>query len=242
MAYTFRARVRYSECDSEGFLTPFSIVNYMQDCSTFHSEHLGIGVRCLKEVHRAWLLSAWHIVIDRYPVFNEVIETGTFAYDFKGIYGMRHFFIRDDAGNYLVRADSLWFHYNTEEGIPVKPEPALSEPYLQGKEAEDPGMPPLAPANRKLAPPKEGKQGTPILVLPHFLDSNQHVNNARYIDLAQEAAGIFRPKEIAAAYQHAAVLGDQIIPLVGEKTSDGVISIGLDMPDKKPYAVVKMRI
>lgn len=239
MAYTFRARVRYSECDSDGILTPFSIVNYMQDCSTFQSEHLGLGVDYLKKVHRAWLLSAWHIIIDRYPRFGETIEAGTFAYEFKGIYGMRRFFLRAENGDYLVRADSLWFQYDTEHRLPVKPEEAMAEPYLRGKEAEDPGMPPLEKAVRKLPLPKGAKAGLPITVLPHFLDSNQHVNNARYIDLAEEAAGAQRPREIEAAYQHAAVLGDVITPYVGKKENDS-LTVNLAMPDGKPYAVVRL--
>ena len=42
--YTFDSRIRYSETDSEGKLTMASIINYFQDCSTFQSEDLGLGV------------------------------------------------------------------------------------------------------------------------------------------------------------------------------------------------------
>ena len=53
MPYTFRSKVRYSECDREGRLTPFSVINYFQDCSTFQSEDLGVGVKYLSEKKRA---------------------------------------------------------------------------------------------------------------------------------------------------------------------------------------------
>ena len=42
--YTFESRIRYSETDSEGKLTIASLINYFQDCSTFQSQDLGLGV------------------------------------------------------------------------------------------------------------------------------------------------------------------------------------------------------
>ena len=34
MPYTFGSKVRYSECDSEGALTPFSVINYFPELFT----------------------------------------------------------------------------------------------------------------------------------------------------------------------------------------------------------------
>ena len=40
------SRVRYSEIDESGALSPLSLINYLQDCSTFHAEDVGAGI-CL---------------------------------------------------------------------------------------------------------------------------------------------------------------------------------------------------
>ena len=42
--YAFDSRIRYSETDSEGRLTLNALLNYFQDCSTFHSEDVGLGI------------------------------------------------------------------------------------------------------------------------------------------------------------------------------------------------------
>ena len=42
--YAFDSRIRYSETDSEGYLTLDALLNYFQDCSTFHSEDVGLGI------------------------------------------------------------------------------------------------------------------------------------------------------------------------------------------------------
>ena len=42
MYYSFDAKIRYSETDSEGKLTLSSLLNYFQDCVTFHCEDIGL--------------------------------------------------------------------------------------------------------------------------------------------------------------------------------------------------------
>lgn len=65
--YTFESRVRFSEADHTELLTLPGLVNYFQDCSTFQSEDIGYGVESLKKSGQAWILSAWQIVVNRYP-------------------------------------------------------------------------------------------------------------------------------------------------------------------------------
>ena len=48
--YAFDSRIRYSETDSEGRLTLNALLNYFQDCSTFHSEDVGLGIGYMKEI------------------------------------------------------------------------------------------------------------------------------------------------------------------------------------------------
>ena len=52
MAYSFSGRVRYSEIGENGLLTLPGILNYFQDCSTFQSEEVGLGIDILKEWKR----------------------------------------------------------------------------------------------------------------------------------------------------------------------------------------------
>ena len=52
MGYQFRSRVRYSEIDEDGKLTLPAILNYFQDCCTFHSEDVGLGMKKLRKIHR----------------------------------------------------------------------------------------------------------------------------------------------------------------------------------------------
>ena len=56
--YSFNSRIRYSELDETGRLRLESLLDYFQDCSTFHSEDIGLGVDYLKERHLGDVLLA----------------------------------------------------------------------------------------------------------------------------------------------------------------------------------------
>ena len=53
--YTFDSRVRYSETDENGNLSLESLIDYMQDCTNFQSEDLGVGL----EYHRQKNIRRW---------------------------------------------------------------------------------------------------------------------------------------------------------------------------------------
>ena len=77
--YAFDSRIRYSETDSEGYLTLDALLNYFQDCSTFHSEDVGLGIGYMKEIGQVWVLSSWQIVVNRYPKLGEKVKIVTLS-------------------------------------------------------------------------------------------------------------------------------------------------------------------
>jgi acyl-ACP thioesterase len=207
--YTFDGRIRYSECDSEGKLTLESLLNYFQDCSTFQSEDLGVGVACLKERHLGWVLASWHIVMEQTPHLLDEVEIGTFPYAFKGFLGSRNFFMKSKTGVYLAKADSLWSLICTDTGKPTRiPEDILNSYVAEPKLEMD-----YCP--RKIMVPDGGVTHAGIEIRKHHLDTNKHVNNGQYIDMA--AAYLpehFVPDSLRAQYMKQAWLGDVLYPYV----------------------------
>lgn len=234
--YTFNSRVRYSETDEFGRLSVTGIINYMQDCSTFQSEDAQVGVRYLGKNHKAWLLSSWQIMIDRYPRLGEHLIVGTWPHSFKGIYGYRNFVLRDESGNDFVRAESVWFLYDTEKNTPLRVQPEDTAPYGE----ELPRLE-LTPAPRKIPVPKLCRTGESVVVTRHHIDTNHHVNNAQYVDIARESIPTgLKIREIRADYKKAALLGDVMIPRIshedqGEKQ---VWTVALSGDTGEIYAVI----
>ena len=110
MNYSFNSRVRYSETGENGKLTLPGVLNYFQDCCTFHAESVGLGGDVLKARDRAWVLSSWQVIVDEYPAMGTEIRITTAPYDFKGFMGMRNFTIETMDGKKLAWANSNWTH------------------------------------------------------------------------------------------------------------------------------------
>ncbi|MBE6003447.1 MAG: acyl-ACP thioesterase [Lachnospiraceae bacterium] len=223
--YEFDARVRYSETDETQNITITALVNYLQDCSTFHSADVGLTVDYLNELHRAWLLSYWDIYIERMPRLYENISIGTSPHEFRGVLAHRNFWIKDKDGNYLLKADSLWFNFDTERMRPVKIEENMIAPFGGINDVLK-----LPASDRRVSEPKELTTGDPIKVEQHHIDTNHHVNNARYIQIADdvltkatEGKVHFTSGRIRAEYRKAAVLGDIMIPKYGTTESGNVV-------------------
>ena len=234
--YSFDSRVRYSEVDEDQNLSVTGILNYLQDCSTFQSEDLNLGIDYLKESHRAWWLSSWQIVIERYPRLGERLTISTWPYDFRGIYGYRNFTIRDGQGDYLIKANSIWFFFDTEAGRPVK----VSEKDVRGYAAAGDEKLEMNYAPRRITLPPQYEQETAIPVARHHIDTNHHVNNAQYVEIAREVLpeGI-KISELRVEYKKAAVLGDVMIPRVSRE--DDEFTVALCNGEGMPYAVVWLR-
>ena len=231
--YTFDSRVRYSEIDEYGKLTLTGVMNYLQDCSTFQSEDAGLGISYLKNRNEAWWLSSWQIAVNRYPVYGEEIVIGTWPYDFKGFYGYRNFTIQSRTGEYLIKADSVWFLFDTEKGRPIKVRPEDIRGYGAGSEERLD----MNYAPRKIEVPKNYQEAEPVIIGNHHIDTNHHVNNSKYVEIAREVLpSEMEVAELRVEYKKAAVFGDIVYPRVS-RTEEGYI-VSLCDDQEKAYAVV----
>ena len=230
--YKFESRIRYSETDSEGKLTMASLINYFQDCSTFQSEDLGLGLDYLKERHMVWVLSSWQIVAERYPKLCEKVTIGTLPYEMKGFLGSRNFAMIDAGGEYIAKANSLWSLLDTETGKPTAVPGEMKEGYHLEEKLDMEYMP------RKIAVPANTVRRETVAVKKHHLDTNYHVNNQQFVNIAMEfLPENFAVRQIRAEYKKQAFLDDLLFPFVAEEEKRFVVA--LRDQAGKPYVVVE---
>lgn len=232
--YTFDSRIRYSETDSEGKLTIASLINYFQDCSTFHSEDVGLGIAYLRENHLVWVLSSWQIVVERYPDLGENVTIGTQPYDMKGFLGYRNFWMQDRKGSYLAKANTLWSLLNTNTGKPGNIPEGMAEGYGIGERLD------MEYAPRKIIVPQGGSSQDVITVRKHHLDTNHHVNNQQFVDMAMAYLPEgFAVRQLRAEYKRQAFLDDVLVPYVAG--DGGRVVVSLTDPAGVPYVVVEFQ-
>ena len=139
----------------------------------------------------------------------------------------------DRDGKLLAWANSLWSFLDTQTGRPARvPEEIVKKYVLEDRLDMD-----YAP--RKLPMPENGEAGEPFAVQKHHLDTNHHVNNGQYIQMAREYVPEGFPiRQMRAEYKKSALLGNMIYPVTAFE--DGKYTIGLCDELGKPYAVVEL--
>ena len=232
--YTIENTVRFSEIDHTKKMTLPGIINYFQDCSIFQSEEIGYGLDYLKEQKKAWVLSSWQIAVNRYPMLGEKIKVSTFATGFKGIFGDRNFCMHDESGAMTACANSLWVYMDIEKGRPVKPSAEEMAAYGVSEPLD------MEILSRKIILPENTEEYPAFPVRKYHIDTNEHVNNCQYVQMAQEVLEEGESvSRLRVEYKKSAVLHDMIVPRAAREKGRTVVE--LCDKDGNPYAVVEFK-
>ncbi len=232
--YSFHSRVRYSEIGEDKKLTLHGILNYFQDCSTFQSEELGVGLARMEQIQKVWVLNAWQIVVERYPDLCEEIVISTWPTDFSGFRGSRNFQMKTTDGEVLAYANTLWTFLDTVSLRPARVPEEISGAYELEEKLD------MEYAPRKIPVPGDLTVYPSFVVQQSHLDTNHHVNNGQYVSMAKDYLPEgFVIAQMRAEYKMSAVLGDVISPQV--KTESDVCTVALCNENGKIYATVEFK-
>ncbi|MDD4290674.1 MAG: thioesterase [Clostridia bacterium] len=171
--------VNISDLDVNGNMRISAIANHYQNMAGIHSDMLGAGMKKLRANGKMWVITRMYMEFYRYPVSDEVIEIDTFplkpslsTYD-------REFQVRID-DEILAKASSRWCILNTSDFSVV---PTSQTPYV-----------PIEFPERTLTPPQKIAMDDSLdwkyvytrTVRASDIDINRHLNNVKYLDLAQD--------------------------------------------------------
>lgn len=205
--FKMQRSVTYSDVGPDYKVDMAQIIDYFQDCSCFHSDSLGVGVENMDGIGKIWIMNGWQIIVDRYPGYGEKIDVGTWPYDFKGPLGLRNFVIDDKNGCRIARANSVWAIVDAQTGRPSRVDDELLSTYaLEPKED-------MEYAPRKIKVSGEFETMESFKVMRDCLDTNNHVNNGRFVAMALEyLPEEFKIRQMRVEYKHSAYRGEVLIP------------------------------
>ena len=211
--YEYDKRIGFSECGTDRRLTITALIDAFQDCSTFQSEDSGVGFDVLEKKDLVWVINYWELEISDLPGLCDHVSVGTFPYAFKSCFGYRNFYMKNEAKDFIVKANSLWTLIDRTQARPVKAPDFIHEAYTI-----EPKLDMTYSSRKVMIPDGDGiavSEKEPIHIQPHHLDSNNHVNNGQYVKLAMSE--INDPSDITSLridYRRQAKLGDVIYPVV----------------------------
>ena len=142
--------------------------------------------------------------------------------------------MKDEAGEQIACANSIWVFMDLEKGRPARPAPE----YIDAYGIEEPLEMPYE--GRKIELPAEAREREPFPVRKYHIDTNEHVNNCQYVQMALEMLpGDIQIRQARVDYKKSAVLGDMIRPRLSEEQDRTVVELCDE--DGKPYAVVELK-
>ena len=230
--YTYKTMVSFSRLDREGKVPCHEILNYLQDCSTFQSQSLGVGAEYLKKKNRAWVLLAYKIQIVRELRLGEEIEVGTCPTDFGKIMATRQFFIKDKDGEFIVKAESIWSLIDIKKRMPVRITDDDVNKYRKETAFDSIGV------SRKISFSGQKESIGKVEVQSIDIDTNGHVNNANYLRMIYD----YLPKnetynQLEIVYNKEALEGETII-CTKYKEEDG-LGISMESADGEIHAQIR---
>jgi acyl-ACP thioesterase len=233
--YTFDTTVSYSRLDKNGTVPYYEIMNYLQDCSTFESEKLGVGVEHMKEVHKAWVVLAYKIQFHKPLKLGDEICVGTAPSSFDRVMGNRQYFIKDKQGNYLVKAETIWALIELDKRMPVRIQQEDVKMYQTETAFDDINV------SRKVRLFGEKKKLPEFKVARSYIDGNGHMNNANYLRAAEEYLPEQKEyRELEILYSKEALEGETIIPYLYEEENG--IGIRFESKTGELHTLIKLTL
>lgn len=112
--------IYYCDSDKNGIVKPESLLIYMGETSSLHSDSLGVGINELRKHNYGWILNRWKVKFNKYPKVKDKIIIETWTSGFDKFYATREFVIFDENREELVRATTLWVFLNIEKKRPIR--------------------------------------------------------------------------------------------------------------------------
>jgi medium-chain acyl-[acyl-carrier-protein] hydrolase len=180
-------RVRAYEVGPSGWVSAPALCNWLQESAGNHATSLGWAVDELQQQGLTWVLSRFHLRLNRYPRWRDDIEVATWPSGVQRLFALREFRITATDGGELGVATTAWLLVNASTLRPVRP-PATVEEVAQeapGRVLDDPfaKLPEVANVELQAA----------VDVRFADLDMNRHANNVSLIAAVLEPV----PEDVA---------------------------------------------
>jgi acyl-ACP thioesterase len=205
--------VRAYDCQTNGTLKIFSLMQYLQEIATLHAEELGFGISHLDKINSYWVLSNIRIEFSRLPVWKEDISIQTWPSGYSRLIATREFTGKDRNKNELFRAGSQWMILSKDKNRP-------QNLFNLDLDMPNTGTKVISEKIKRLESKKENTLIEQMRVPYNSIDLNGHVNNTEYVRWGIDALSkIYKPKgkyfSFQATYLSELFEGDELDLLVG---------------------------
>ncbi len=169
--------IPYYEGNVTNHMTLAMLLNVVILVSEHQNETLGVDHKQLiNNYGTGWIVTSYSIKINQMPAIDQTIKLTTRGTSYNKYFAFREFWIEDEAGNELVKIDSIWVLMNEKTRKVTTIDSEVIAPY----ESENVKKVPRLPRPEKIGSDLDFSKK--YQVRSNDIDFNGHVNNAHYLD------------------------------------------------------------
>ncbi|MEI0550770.1 thioesterase [Brachyspira intermedia] len=229
--YEMKTIVGTSKIDKDGLLKTSSIFDLMQDCSFFQLDSEEDLTKYFNENNVSMFLVSRQVDIYKLPKYSDKVIVRTYVYECNEAYGYRNTVIYDENYNELAICYAIGGFVDLSNGNLIRVPSSFIENFKFDEKQEMNYLPRKIKVDNNLL-----KEVDRFKVKKYFIDDNNHVNNARYIDMAIDYVDDYY-KRIRIEYRVPAALADTIV--VKKAVIENKVLLKFDSEDNKTYAILE---
>lgn len=220
-SYTLPCKILSSDVDPRRRLRLSRLFTLLQEAAIAHTEGLGFGREKTLDRGYLWVVALQQIHVTRLPVYDEHVVLESVPGETMHTLYPRYTRILDEQGAELLKASAIWTLIDEKARSMVSPE--KTGVLIHGMAADWKTAFPRPPKSASDASPRSW-------IVPYSMtDLNGHMNNARYVDLAEDAMPPTlrqrRLRSVQAEYSAEVRVGDTV-ELSAEALEDGFLFSG----------------
>ena len=174
--------VRYKEVNDRQEATPVAIMNFAEETAAAHCDYVGRNVYDLQKEGIGWVLYAGCFHMEHYPHYREKIKIETWISGFKSFRGYREYRVLSEDNKPYGGFRGLWLYFDLNKRKPIPIDEIYYEKWaMRNEKAIDYE---IEPRKSRIEKPDCSKS---FAVQRYDIDSNNHVNNVRYMQWLMEA-------------------------------------------------------
>lgn len=232
-------KVTLPDVGENNCLTNKGILRMLQEIACTHSATCGFGVNDTHSTGLGWIILNWKLKVFSRPVWNTKLKINTWSSSQSLLFFTRDFEVFDEADNLIAIATSKWVLFDFKKGSLAKISDDFKAMYKEvDKHVFD------TSTIGKLKEPENSQMVCEYTVQKRDIDTNHHVNNLIYLDLAYEVLpnDIFFNtdfKNVEIMYKHEAKLGDTLHLFYAENKDLTFITIK-NISNDKLHCIIKL--
>ncbi|WP_211745810.1 acyl-ACP thioesterase domain-containing protein [Paenibacillus sp. Marseille-Q4541] len=174
-------QVSSSQSDVESRIKLSAMLERLQDGADRHLQQLGMTISEMLRDGFGWMLMTMDLTLTQTPVLEEKVEISTWSKGYQGVVWLRDYeFIGTSGASGYAR--SAWTLVDIHKRKILRPSALPYEiPVVAGDITDGP------PAKVSIPLEIEMRKAYEFIATYSLIDSNGHVNNARYADLCYDA-------------------------------------------------------